>query len=90
MQDGKYDSALSVTAIRHFFWMDGKPNYPLNDKPRSQDILPIYNETNVFLFNREVALQGINTGDKPYLFEVDEIEAVDINYPIDFIVAKEL
>ena len=44
----------------------------------------------MFLFNREVALQGINTGDKPYLFEVDEIEAVDINYPIDFIVAKEL
>jgi CMP-N-acetylneuraminic acid synthetase len=88
MQGDGYDSALSVVPLYHFLWEDGKPNYPLDNKPRSQDLKPVYNETNVFIVTRELALQGKIIGEKPYFFEVDSYEAVDIDCPIDFIVAN--
>ena len=83
-----YDSAMSVKKVKTFVWYKGKTlNYELNDIPRTQDIEPIYYETSAFfIFNKEVftKMNRRRIGDKPYFQEIDDIEAIDIDYPEDF------
>lgn len=86
--NGDYDSALSVKKIKTFIWYKGKTlNYDLKDIPRTQDIEPIYYETSAFfMFKKEVFTEmgKRRIGNKPYFQEIDDIEAVDIDYPDDF------
>ncbi len=83
-----YDSALSVKKIQTFTWYKGKTlNYDLENIPRTQDIEPIFYETSAFfIFKKEVFTQmgKRRIGNKPYFQEIDDIEAVDIDYPEDF------
>ena len=85
---GEYDSALSVKKVQTFTWYKGKTlNYDLEDIPRTQDIEPIYYETSAFfIFRKEVftKMGKRRIGDKPYFQEIDDIEAVDIDYLEDF------
>ncbi len=85
---GEYDSALSVKKIQTFTWYKGKTlNYDLENIPRTQDIEPIFYETSAFfIFKKEVftKMGKRRIGDKPYFQEIDDIEAVDIDYPEDF------
>ena len=85
---GEYDSALSVKKVKTFTWYKGKTlNYDLQNIPRTQDIEPIYYETSgFFIFKKEVftKMGKRRIGNKPYFQEVDDIEAVDIDYPEDF------
>ena len=86
-----YDSALSVAKIQTFLWKDGRPfNYSLNERPRTQDIDPIYEETSGFFIysNDVVQNDGRNIGDNPYPVEVSKIEAIDIDEPLDFDIAN--
>lgn len=84
----EYDSALSVRKIQTFAWYQGKTlNYNLENIPRTQDIEPVYYETSAFfIFKKEVFTEmgKRRIGNKPYFQEIDEIEAVDIDYPEDF------
>ena len=77
--------------MQEFFWADGKPmNYSPNKIPRTQDLQPIYVETTgMYIFTKDV-IQKLKRriGDKPYMLEVSEIEATDINNPIDFEIAN--
>ncbi len=88
VKSGKYDSALSVKKIQTFTWYKGKTlNYDLEDIPRTQDIEPIYYETSAFfIFRKEVFTQmgKRRIGNNPYFQEIDDIEAIDIDYPEDF------
>ena len=85
---GEYDSALSVKKVQTFTWYKGKTlNYDLKDIPRTQDIEPIYYETSAFfIFKKEVftKMGKRRIGNKPYFQEIDDIEAVDIDYLEDF------
>ena len=85
---GEYDSALSVKRVQTFTWYEGKPlNYDLQNIPRTQDIEPIFYETSAFfIFRKEVftKMGKRRIGNKPYFQEIDDIEAVDIDYPEDF------
>ncbi len=85
---GEYDSALSVKRVQTFVWYKGKTlNYDLENIPRTQDIEPIFYETSAFfIFKKEVftKLGKRRIGNKPYFQEIDDIEAVDIDYPEDF------
>ncbi len=85
---GEYDSALSVKKVQTFVWYEGKTlNYELDNIPRTQDIEPIFYETSAFfIFKKEVftKLGKRRIGNKPYFQEIDDIEAVDIDYPEDF------
>lgn len=87
-----YDSALSVKKVQTFVWYQGKTlNYDLNDIPRTQDIDPIYYETSAFfIFKKEVFTEmgKRRIGEKPYFQEVDDMEAVDIDYLEDFRLAE--
>jgi len=86
--NGDYDSALSVKKIQTFTWYQGKPlNYDLDDIPRTQDIEAIYYETSAFfMFYKDVftKMGRRRIGDKPYFQEINDIEAIDIDYPEDF------
>ena len=90
---GEYDSAFCATKIQDFLWQDGEPlNFDAANVPRSQDIKPIYRETSgVYVFTKEVFERTHRRiGMKPYIKEVTFKEAVDINNPEDFDLARAL
>lgn len=87
MIEGDYDSAFSAQRIQTFAWYKGKPiNYDLNDVPRTQDMEPIYVETSgFFMFRKEIFTENRRRiGFKPYIQEVDSVEAVDIDTKEDY------
>ena len=83
----KYDSAFSAVVLRDYMWMNGRPiNYDIKNIIRTQDLVPIYMETGAFfVFRKEVFLKlGQRIGDRPYIYEIDQFEAVDIDTAEDF------
>jgi CMP-N-acetylneuraminic acid synthetase len=87
VKSGGYDSAFSVKRAQTFAWYQGHPlNYDPADVPRTQDIEPVFVETSAFfIFKKELWTQhGRRIGFRPYMSEVDEIEAVDIDTPDEF------
>lgn len=88
--DTEHDSAMSVKEMKEFFWQDGKPvNYDVKNIPRTQDLKPYYVETTgLYIYKREVIQNNRSRiGNNPYMLSVDEIEAIDINYGNDFLIA---
>ncbi len=88
-----HDSLFSVTRWQtRLYTADGRP---LNHDPRvllrTQDLPPIFEEnSNLYLFTAEQIAGGRRMGDRPILFEVDPLEAVDIDEEPDFILAEAL
>ena len=86
----KNDSALAVKKVQDFLWLDNKPfNYELENIPRTQDLKPLYMETSGFYIYRKNIIEehGRRVGFNPYLKEVNEIEAIDIDELGDFQIA---
>ena len=87
----EHDSLLSVTRLQtRLFDATGRP---LNHDPRvllrTQDLPPVYEEnSNLYLFTAEQIAGGRRTGDRPILFEIDALEAVDIDEERDFVLAE--
>ncbi len=85
------DSLFSVTRLQTRLW-DGLAR-PLNHNPnillRTQDLPPIYEENScIYLFNRQTLEQRRNRiGERPYLFEIEATEAMDIDEEHDFLIA---
>lgn len=90
VKSGDYDSAIAVRKMQEFLWQDGKPvNYEPEHIPRTQDLTPYFVETTgLYIFSKDV-IQNLRRriGDNPYMIEVSEVEATDINNPIDFQIA---
>lgn len=87
VKSGEYDSAFCAEALRTFMWENGKPiNFNPDKFPRTQDLPLIYGETSIaYVFTRESFIRNNRRlGLKPYIKEVDKIEAMDIDYPEDF------
>lgn len=87
---GNYDSAFSAKKLQDFLWKDGKPfNYELDNIPRTQDLPPLYEETSGFYIYQSNVIHELNRriGKKPFIVEVNEIEAVDIDEKEDFDIA---
>ena len=82
-----YDSLNSAHLVKEFMFYQNKPvNYDLQHQPRSQD-LPNYYALNFALniISRENMIACKNVvGKKPWIYGIDEIEATDIDNPIDF------
>jgi CMP-N-acetylneuraminic acid synthetase len=91
---GQNDSAFSVTENREFLWQGMNPylmpNFNPYNIPRTQDMNPFYIESSAFwIYKKEHILnQNRRIGDKPYLVVVSKTEAIDIDYPEDFIIAE--
>lgn len=87
---GEYDSSFAAKRLQDFLWKDGKPfNYELDNIPRTQDLPPLYEETSGFYIYKSDVISKLNRriGEKPYIVEVNEIEAVDIDEKEDFDIA---
>lgn len=81
------DSLFSVTRVQTRFWK--KDGTPINHEPdkllRTQDLPPMFEENScIYIFERESFLNRQNRiGERPYLFEIASIEALDIDEESD-------
>jgi CMP-N-acetylneuraminic acid synthetase len=87
-----YDSLFSVTKKNVRYWdVLARPiNHNQNILLRTQDLPPVFEENScMYLFSKEILLRKHNRiGDRPYLFEMPEIEAQDIDVELNFKVAE--
>lgn len=90
----EHDSLFGVTRWQTRLY--DQHGQPLNHDPavllRTQDLPPIFEENScIYLFTRETLLaRGNRLGDRPLMFEIDPIEAVDIDEETDFLIAEAL
>lgn len=91
----EFDSIFSVTKLQtRLYNRDGLPfNHNPEELLRTQDLEPLYEEnSNFYIFTKESFVNAGNKriGVKPFMFEIDKIEAVDIDENQDFIIAESL
>ena len=89
----KYDSLFAVTKIQtRFYDKNAKPiNHNPNELLRTQDLEPMYEEnSNFYIFSKEAFKNANNKriGLKPQIFEVNKLEAIDIDESEDFKLAE--
>lgn len=88
-----HDSSFGVTKVQtRFYDKDAKPiNHNPKELLRTQDLEPLYEEnSNFYIFSKQ---DFINAGKKriglkPKIYEVNKLEAIDIDEPEDFILAE--
>ena len=87
----KYESASTVQKIKTFSWYKNSPlNFSL-PRPRTQDIEPVYVETSgAYCYTREVLALNQRSSEKNNQVIVDNIEAVDIDTPLDLDYARSM
>ena len=84
----EHDSLFSVTRRQVRFWKPGA--VPLNHDPavllRTQDLPPVFEENScLYIFRREtLAERGNRLGARPLMFEIEALEAMDIDEEHDF------
>lgn len=84
---GEYDSSFSAVMLQDYMWYQGKPlNYDMTNIVRTQDLEPMYMETGAFfIFTKEVFTKSHRRiGDNPYIYVIDQFEAIDIDEQEDF------
>jgi CMP-N-acetylneuraminic acid synthetase len=87
-----HDSLFGVTRLQTRLW--NSLALPVNHNPnillRTQDLPPIFEEnSNLYIFTRQTLLDKHNRiGDRPLMFEIDALEARDIDVELDFRVAE--
>jgi N-acylneuraminate cytidylyltransferase len=85
-----YDSLASVQRFAVYLWKDGNPvNYTLDRHPNSQTLDPYFIMTfGILLIDKQTALRRrYYMGERPYLFEVNPVEAIDIDTEYDLLMA---
>lgn len=87
-----FDSLFSVTRLQsRLYYKDGSP---INHNPleliRTQDLPPVYEEnSNIYIFSRKgFSLRNMRIGMNPFMYEIDKLEAVDIDEDADFKLAE--
>jgi len=90
----EYDSLFGVTRLQTRLW--DQFGHPVNHDPdvllRTQDLPPIYEENScIYIFSRQKLISRRNRlGERPLMFEIPPVEALDIDEELDFIVADTL
>jgi CMP-N-acetylneuraminic acid synthetase len=82
----EHDSLFAVTREYGFFWdQNGPVNHDPRRLPRTQDLAPFFRETTGLYIIRRDALMSrkCRIGNNPICFEIDPIEATDIDYEHD-------
>lgn len=92
-QDKEHDSLMTVHKFKNFLW-DAASRKIINNKshkkwPRTQDLAE-YFEINsaVFLAPRSCYLEGERVGSNPFLFQMDKMTSLDVDYEEDFKIAE--
>jgi N-acylneuraminate cytidylyltransferase len=93
LSSDQYDCLATVSNVKDFLWLNGKAiNYDPLHAPNSQD-LPNVVALNfgVTVVRREDLIQNCNIiGKRPQFVVTDDIEAIDIDTPLDFFIAEQL
>lgn len=88
-----YDCLATVSSVKEFLWLDGKPiNYNPAHAPNSQNLPDVVAlNFGVTVIKREDLIHNSNIiGKHPQFVQTDEIEAIDIDTPLDFYIAEQL
>lgn len=91
MASEEYDSCFTATSTHGFFWLNQVPiNYRPGILPRSQDMVPMIEETTGLYGIKKESLEKYccRIGRKPYIHIVSRFEAVDINTEEDLKIAE--
>lgn len=87
-----YDSLFSVTKVQTRLWdpLARAVNHNPNILLRTQDLPPLFEENScLYIFDKQTLVERRNRlGLRPYMFEMDPFEAVDIDNEINFQVAE--
>lgn len=86
------DSLFGVTRVQTRLW-DGSGkavNHDPDALVRTQDLPPLFEENScIYIFGGEALRDRQNRiGERPHLFEIDRLEAVDIDDEVDFEIAE--
>jgi CMP-N-acetylneuraminic acid synthetase len=88
----EFDSLFGVTRLQTRLWdHQGKPlNHDPKELIRTQDLNPVYEENScIYLFSKEsFQISKNRIGTHPYLFEINENEALDIDTEDQFRLAE--
>lgn len=88
----KHDSLFSVTRMHTRLWdAEGGPiNHDPGELIRTQDLAPIFEENScLYIFSREsLEKYGHRIGKRPLMFEIERLEAWDIDEKADFTLAE--
>ena len=96
ISSNEYDSLLSVTLLRTHIWKrEGVPvNYDrkIEKWPRSQYVEPLMEVNSAIFINSRSNYINLEDriGMKPYFFEMDQIQSLDIDYEDDFLLAESI
>lgn len=93
LEENDYDCVSTVSSVKEFMWLDGKAiNYDPLNAPNSQnlpDVVALNFGTTVV--SKENLIKNRNIiGKKPDFIITSDIEAVDIDTPLDFYIAEQI
>lgn len=89
----EYDCLATVSSIKEFMWLDGKAiNYDPQHAPNSQNLPDIVAlNFGVTVVKRETLIANSNIiGKNPQFVLTSDIEAIDIDTPLDFYIAEQI
>ncbi len=90
---GDYDCISTVSSVKEFLWLDGKPlNYDPLNAPNSQDLPDVVAlNFGVTVVGRDDLIRNRNIiGKSPNFVKTSDIEAIDIDTPLDFYIAEQI
>ena len=93
LKENDYDCVSTVSSVKEFLWLDGKAmNYDPQNAPNSQnlpDVVALNFGTTII--SRENLIKYHNIiGKKPDFVITSDIEAIDIDTPLDFYIAEHM
>ena len=91
LNSGSNDSLNSVSVEKKFLWKDMNPiNYDINVTPKSQDLPNIVSlNFAITIIHKQAMIKRKNViGYRPSFFELDKVEALDIDDLVDFKIAE--
>jgi CMP-N-acetylneuraminic acid synthetase len=87
----EHDSLFGVTRLQtRLFDSNGRPiNHDPSILLRTQDLPPVFEEnSNLYVYSAELIAAGRRYGERPILYEIDPVEATDIDEEHDFVLAE--
>lgn len=91
--NGEHDCVSTVSSLKEFLWLDGKAmNYDPLNAPNSQNLPDVVAlNFGATVVKKEDLIKNHNIiGKKPDFVITSDIEAVDIDTPLDFYIAEQL
>ena len=92
-REGETDCVSTVSSIKEFMWLDGKPvNYDPLNAPNSQNLPDIVAlNFGATITSKEDLVRNRNIiGKHPKFVLTSDIEAIDIDTPLDFYIAEQI